>query len=130
MATINWINELDRAKEDKIKELNGLCTNTIYGRFTANIDGVNYLFSNDSEAQANFDKCDRAFEKGYMTEIQWTAYNEAGEVVRVTINPTNFPAFYMAHLNHIQGNISRFRDELMPLVENATTVEEVENINW
>jgi hypothetical protein len=36
----------------------------------------------------------------------------------------------MAHLNHIQGNISRFRDELMPLVENATTVEEVENINW
>ncbi len=117
-------------KDKKIEKLNRMCNETILGRFSFDINGESFLFSNDLEAQSNFDKCDRAFEKGFMTTIAWTAYNSAGEVVRLDFTAENFPPLYMAHLNHIQGNISRFRDELMPLVEQATTVEEVENINW
>lgn len=122
---------LDAAKSDKKGFLNQQCNETITGKFAYTYDdGVSYYFSCDMEAQSNFEKVDRAFDKGRMTEITWTAYDSLGNAVRLSFNQTNFENLYLAHLNHIQENISKFRDDLMPQVMNATTVEELQSIQW
>lgn len=130
MAVISWYDPVDKARQEKILELTSACNKTILGRFTSVVDGVTYLFSNDMEAQANFEKCDRAFEKNRLTELMWTAYTTDGEVVRLTFTPETFEPTYIDHLTHIQGTIAKFRDVLMPQVMAATTIEEVEAIKW
>lgn len=133
VAEIIWISTgspLEKAQNAKMKELADTCNKTILDRFSSKVDGVDYLFSNDMEAQANFEKCDRAFEKGRITEIPWTAYTMDGDVIRILLNEEKFEPVYISHLSHITGNISKFRDFLMPLVEDAKTVEEVEKVNW
>lgn len=130
MAIINWIDGLEESKTKKILELDIDCNTAILGRFSSSINGVTYYFSNDTEAQANFEKADNAFFRGRMTEITWTAYDEEGNVVRLPLDQTTFESVYMNHLIHIQSNISKYRDMLMPQVEQATTIEEVENIMW
>lgn len=121
---------LQMAKEEKELELNRNCSQEILSMFTAEVDGVTYYFSNDREAQSNFDKADRAFDKGRIAEIPWTAYDAVGEVVRLILNPANFEPVYMAHLGHIQYNISYFRDNLMAKVHAATNIEEVKAVVW
>jgi YHS domain-containing protein len=121
---------LKGVKKSKIVELNQSCNKTILGKFSHDVNGVTYYFSNDMEAQANFEKCDRAFEKGRMTELAWTCYDVDGNVVRLVLTPETFESLYVAHLEHIQNNIAKFRDFLMPQVEGATTVEEIESIQW
>jgi hypothetical protein len=130
MATFKWNDELESTKKEKIQELNKMCNMTILGRFTSVVNGAPYQFSNDMEAQANFEKCDRAFDNGRIQEIAWTVYNSEGQVERVLLDPVTFEGVYLDHLAHIQNNISKFRDFLMPQVEEATTVEEVKQIKW
>lgn len=117
-------------KENKIKELSFECQKTIVGRFIADVNGVPYQFSNDVEAQINFDKLLGAFDRGMVTEIPWTAYDMEGNVVRVVLNQTAFQVVYMAHLNHIQSNIAKFRDVLQPQVEQSTDITQLKNISW
>jgi hypothetical protein len=121
---------LEHEKTLKIKELNTACNLTILGRFSLIRDGATYFFSNDMEAQANFEKCDRAFEKGRITAIPWTCYDGEGSVVRLDFDAESFEPLYIAHLTHIQNNIAKFRDELMPQVLAATSIEEVRTIQW
>lgn len=121
---------LQTAKDKKLSELSTACNNSIMGRFTSVMDGVTYSFSNDMEAQGNFEKADRAFEKNRITEMAWTAYDTNGEVVRLLLTPLTFEPLYMDHLNHIQSNIAKFRDFLMPQVDAAATLEELEVIKW
>lgn len=130
MAVINWQASFDRTKNDKIQELNADCNRAILGKFLCDVNGVTYYFSNDMEAQANFEKCDRAFEKGRLTEVVWTVYTLEGEVARIIMTYSDFENVYIKHLEHIQNNISRFRDFLMPLVEGATSEEEIKSIQW
>lgn len=117
-------------REDKLSELNNACSSTILGRFPFERDGATYYFSCDSEAQANFEKADRNFEKGRLTELKWTAYDMDGKVVRLLFTKDTFDPLYVQHLNHIQGNISKFRDVLSPKIESAASVEELEAIQW
>lgn len=118
------------AKNNKLAELNQKCEGSILGKFTVEINDAAYQFSNDMEAQMNFEKVDRAFEKGKMEEIPWTVYDQNERVLRIILNADSFSKVYLAHLNHIQDNISKFRDILQPQVENATTIEEIQSINW
>ena len=55
--------ELIDAKERKIRELEIACQESIVGYFVSEIKGEKYYFSCDNEAQSNFEKVDRAFEK-------------------------------------------------------------------
>jgi hypothetical protein len=121
---------LSDSKAAKLAELNQICSDTILGRFLSTVDGVDYYFSCDKNAQDNFDKADRAFEKGRITEIRWTAYDLNDNVVRLLLDQTKFEIVYLAHLYHINDNISRFRDVLMPKVEASTTVDQVNRIQW
>jgi YHS domain-containing protein len=120
---------LNMLRQNKMDELNSACNNAIYGRFASTFNGKTYYFSCDSEAQSNFEKVDRAFEKGRITQINWTAYDESDNVVRLTYDTTSFETLYVDHLNHIQSNISKLRDTLMPQVENASE-DELKQINW
>lgn len=130
MAIINWTDRVVELREAKKIELNMACNQTILGRFSASINGVTYYFSNDSEAQANFEKADNAFYRGRMTEITWTAYDVDGNVVRIALDEQTFETVYMSHLYHIQLNISKFRDKIMPLLEKAKSEPEINAISW
>lgn len=121
---------LEECIRQKDFELNTACNKAIMGKFPVVIDEITYYFSNDIEAQMNFDKMLRAFEKGKVEQLPWTVYRENGEVERIILDPIIFEVIYEAHLMHIQGNISRYRDVLMPMVKNSTTVEGVDEIHW
>jgi hypothetical protein len=122
---------LNIKKLSKLDELNKTCNEVIYGKFPYTYDdGNTYYFSCDAEAQSNFDKVDRAFEKNRMTAMPWTAYDSGGNAVRLIFTKENFEGLYLAHLNHIQGSISNFRDYLMPMIMKCETEEDVNSIGW
>lgn len=122
---------LNNVKEQKINELDRACSQAILANFTYQYsDGNTYSFSNDETAQGNFDKVLNAFDKNLATSISWTTYDSSNNIVRLTFDSTSFTDLYKAHLNHIQSNISKFRDVLQPQVEACTTVEAVNAIVW
>jgi YHS domain-containing protein len=121
---------LEYKRQLKLSELNDACNNAILERFPFEIDGVTYYFSHDTEAQDNFERLDKAFEKGRTTSELWTAYDSNGNVVRLSFDIVSFEPLYIEHLKRITDNISRFRDILMPQVLNAATIEDVQSITW
>jgi len=130
---------LNNVKSNKIKELDQLCQQEILGKFVFQVNGIDYSFSCDMEAQANFEKVDRAFERQRITEIGWTCYDPEGKVVRVVVDSEIFEQLYVAHLTHIQSNIAKFRDYLQQIVESVTieasgsveqAIAEVNSIRW
>jgi YHS domain-containing protein len=130
VAVIVWKDKLIEVRKDKEAELDKKCKDTILGRFSCDIDGVTYYFSNDTEAQANFEKCDRNLEKGRISTITWTAYDTSDNVVRLTFDVVTFEPLYIAQSTHIQANIIKYRDDLMPRVAAAQTIEEIQAITW
>lgn len=121
---------LEQARDKKMEELNKQCNYTILNkRFSAMVDGVEYFFSCDEDAQKNFDKLDSAFDKGRTDNSPWTAYDSEGNVVRVILTINNFEPVYMAHLSHIQNNIIKLRDILEPVVR-SSSLEELDTIEW
>lgn len=121
---------LDQVKQAKIAELNQSCNQAIVGRFTSTVNGVSYQFSYDQEAQSNFNGTAAAFSRSYITSVVWTAYDVSGNAVRLTLSATDFDTVAKDALNHVNSNISRFRDTLVPQVNSATTVSAVNAIVW
>ena len=121
---------LEEKRKQKVEELDQKCTTTILSRFSCVIAGKTYYFSNDNEAQKNFDKAARAFDKGLTNSLPWTAYDGGGQVTRVTISKLDFETLYLAHLMHIQDNIAKFRDTLLPKVMAAKTEADLNTIQW
>ena len=130
MAKIKWIDGLDKAKEDKSKELNTACQEAILSGFYHVIDGEKYHFSFDIEAQLNFQGAERLFSMGAIDEVKWTVHREDGRYERITINKEIMNELSLVILKHKNDNISKYRDVLLPMVEKAETVEEVESITW
>lgn len=122
--------ELERAKKMKEDELGKACNHTTLGRFPCMVYGEKLYFSNDMEAQSNFGKAERAFDKGRLSEIPWTAYQQDGTLVRVVLNAEAFDSVNYNHLFFVQQNLVKFRDVLMKKVVDAETVEEVNSITW
>jgi hypothetical protein len=119
---------LEEAKKQKMKELSFYCEKTILGYFQSTVGTTDYWFSNDNNAQKNFDKGETAFSKNYLTTMDWTAYDSNWNVVRLSLDTTTFEPIYRDHLNHIQSNIAKFRDTLMSKVEVAYQNEDLEGI--
>lgn len=114
---------LARAKFDKMNELDTICNQIIVGTFPYTYsDGVTYYFWNDTNAQGNFDKVLNAFDKGFITAINWTSYDAQGNTCRLYFDATTYTDLYKAHLTHIQSNIIELRDFLEPQV-NAITIQ-------
>lgn len=121
---------LDEVKQAKITELNDACNQSILGKFTSTINGMSYYFSYDTEAQSNITKVGRAFDKGLVTTVKWTAYDSDGNTVRIDLDANSFDAMFTNSLIHLNTNISKLRDDLEPKVEEATEVEQVLKITW
>lgn len=122
--------KLKEAKHNKIIELNQACMKDILGRFPSTVDGVIYEFSYDHEAQSNFNGSANALSRGYMTQVEWTAYDSTGKAIRILLNELKFDGVAKDALVHVNSKISRFRNDLLPQVEIATTLTEVEAVVW
>jgi hypothetical protein len=118
------------ARVSKMRKLKVACDEAILGRFTCTVDGVEYQFSCDEKAQSNFEKVDRAFEKGRVTVYPWTAYDADGNVVRLVLDVNTFEDVYVAHLNHIGNCVSKLRDDLEKKVNAAQGLDELIAVKW
>jgi hypothetical protein len=133
MAIINWVNALDTEKQRKGAELDSACNKAILGRFTAEVDGVTYSFSNDTEAQANFADVKASWMDGDILPedtMPWTAYDADGNVVRLQLNKAQFDPVNKARMQWKLTCISRYRDILMPMVDAAIAPGDLDNIVW
>jgi hypothetical protein len=113
----------------KDAELNELCRQSILAGFTHTIDGIEYQFSYDSEAQQNFTDAMTALGQGLIQSIGWTVKKE-GEYTRIQITPEIMNELKIVILMHKDSNISKYRDVLMKAVTEAQTVEEVRAVSW
>lgn len=122
---------LEVYKQGKDMELNEACKESILKGFTHEVNGIEYHFSFDSEAQFNFQGAERLFSTGQIDEIRWTVKNmETGEYERILITKEVMEELVMKILQHKDSNISKYRDFLLPIVKSAETIEEIETIKW
>jgi hypothetical protein len=129
------IYEFDQAVADKKAELEAACTNAILGRFTADVNGVTYQFSNDAEAQSNFKDSKLLFDDGTIDAmasgtVTWTAYDVDGKRCRITLDKDTFKTVFIARVMHQNNNVSKLRDDLELKVDAAKSVPEVQAITW
>lgn len=120
---------LENAKIEKDAELNKACNESILAGFKYEVDGIEYHFSFDNEAQFNFHGSERILSKGLIDKIMWTVQKD-GEYTRIPVDKALMDELMLAILVHKDSNVSKYRDFLMPLVKEAKTPEEVAKITW
>jgi hypothetical protein len=117
------------AKKRKDEEFNKACNIAILAGFEHTIDGVEYHFSYDIEAQINFGDSRALLVEGVVQSVDWTVQSN-GEYTRISVTKEIMDELTLAIFTHKQKQIGKYRGELMPLVNSATTLEEVLSINW
>lgn len=135
MATLKkkvYSDLIKEAREAKNDSLNSLCQEAIFSGFPSNQFGSTYYFSYDEEAQANILDTMRLFENNMIDEITWNGrlHSLEGKRVRMTLTKEEFYQLYMDSVKHKMSCISKYRDDLSQLLEEAKTIEEIEAINW
>lgn len=126
--TSKVLNELKQAKKD---ELSSTCTDTILKGFKTNINNTDYWMSYDKEAQANLTERWQLFQNSMITDITITVHSTIDDShKRLTVNKDQYEKIYMDSVKHKEDCISRLHDVLIPMVDNAVTIEQVKNINW
>jgi hypothetical protein len=121
--------QLNIARKNKDDELSRACNKSILDGFVHEIDGVEYFFSYDIEAQINFSDAKEILEDGMFEEIMWTA-KKNGEHVRIPINLERFNQIKLSIFKHKANNISKYRDVLLPKVMSASSVKDINSITW
>lgn len=123
---------LQIARESKDRELNQTCKNKILAGFNHTINGVNYWFSYDYEAQGNFRDARDDLRDGIVEYMPWTVREggENGPYVRILIDLNIMKEISGTIYRHKNKNISRYRDTLMPLVDKADTPDKVKEVSW
>lgn len=132
MAKMTWKSKSDllqEAKESRKQSLSMSCQGCILSGFECTIKGTEYHFSYDKEAQANFSERWQLFQNDMIEEIKVTAHTDS-EDVRLTFNKDSFNQLYLSSVMHKENCISKYRDNLLPLVDLAMTIEQVEAITW
>jgi hypothetical protein len=129
----NQVITLDQLKQNKLNELINLCNSSILGKFTAQVNGITYSFSNDFAAQSNFKDAKDAWNYGYIPNtqtIKWTAYDVNGNLVRLDLTQEQFDPINIARMQWQQTNVSMLRDTLEPSVNAAQNQSDLDNIKW
>ena len=123
---------LEELKAAKDAQLNHLCNQAILDGFlyTIDSDSKEYRFSYDVEAQLNFQGAIVLATAGQLTEMEWTARNAEGNIVRVVLKASDFAKLAGVMVQHKNKNISKYRDELMPQLLAAETKEQVDAVVW
>lgn len=122
-------NDLDRAKAFKDIELNQACNDSILGGFDHTVNGETYHFSFDTEAQLNFQGIRPLLSEGMISQVDWTV-TKGDTYHRIPVDKKLMDELTVAILMHKDGNVRKYRNVLLPKVYEATTVEEVNSINW
>lgn len=120
---------LEIAKQEKDIELNMACMNAIIGGFEHTINGIKYWFSFDDQAQFNFQGALHVLGSGIANQIMWTVKQD-GKYTRIPITKPIMDELALAILMHKESKVGKYRDFLMPIVEDATTIEEIKSIKW
>jgi hypothetical protein len=120
--------ELENTKKKKYDELENYCETAILGRFKVTLNEIEYEFSYDMEAQSRFNGTGILFLGNKIEEIPWTAYQDDIRV-RITLSKDDFDTVSIAALNHINNHIVKYND-LLVKVNNSTTINQVQLINW
>jgi len=118
--------KLKLAKQNKILELNNLCSQTISSTFNSSALGISHIYKYDKEAQTNFINVEQAL-KYYPEDmiIDWRTVDNGV----LTHNKQQFITLFLDSLNHKLYNINRYR-ELEKIVNNVETIEIVNSIVW
>jgi hypothetical protein len=124
--------ELQDAKQVKDTELNAACQEAILAGFTHVINDKTYWFSYDFEAQGNFRDAKEMLSDEVVSEIPWTVREggKDGPYTRIPVDLTIIRELSLVIMNHKMEKIAKYRDFLLPIVEDATTVEEVFSVKW
>lgn len=117
------------AKKKKEIELDNACQKAILDGFDYEIDGVLYHFSFDTEAQLNFQGADRILDKGIVSSVGWTAKRD-GTFYRLSITRNIMDGLLIKILQHKDYNVRKFREILLPEVNKAQTIADVNRISW
>lgn len=120
---------LESAKSIKKAELNMMCNESILSGFYHMVNGVKYHFSYDMEAQGNFGDSRQILNDGTVKVVDWTVSTDDG-YERILITKEDMDGLTLSVFAHKQENIKKYRDVFLPMVENAKTLEEVNNITW
>lgn len=120
---------LRNLKQRKDQELNESCAKHISSGFYHTINGVNYKFSFDVEAQLNFQGARDLLNSGILQSVSWTVKRD-GVYERIAIDKQMMSELTMVMLQHKDSNIRKYREQLLPLVEKAQTAEELKSIKW
>lgn len=120
--------DLESLKQKKYDELDKSCESAILGYFKSKINGVEFSFSYDMKAQSRFNGVATSFSRGYITEIEWTAYID-GIRTSIMLTDKDFDTVAMSALIHTTININKFRGKIIQL-ESAQTPEEISAIVW
>lgn len=120
---------LDELKKAKESELNKACSEAILAGFECEIDGLVYHFAYDQEAQLNFQDTYLLFENNMVDTIMWSAQKD-NEKVRLSLGKNLFTKVYLTGVKHKNNCLFYYHDTLLPLLQNATTIEETKNVSW
>lgn len=132
MAKMVWKDERDilqEKKENKKEELSTHCHEDIIDSFESEVKGIMYRFSYDMEAQTNMQETYQMFQNNVIDEISWSA-RRGDEKIRVLLNKRDFENLYYNGVKHKQSCISKLKDVLEPMVDSASSEEELESIEW
>lgn len=118
-----------KAKAKKEKELSEACRSAIMAGFSCVIRKRTYFFSYDMEAQANFHTAEKALAKGMRDKVKWTVQYK-GKYKRIPLSLKELEKVMAAALDHKEEQVDKLREERMPTLEKAKTIEDVKAITW
>lgn len=125
------VESFEELKNNKKEELSTACGECILEGFKAKVNGTEYRFSYDKEAQANLAERWQLFQNNMIDSITITAHAITDDSFkRITVDFKQFANIYLASVKHKEDCISRLHDLLIPMVDNAVTVEQVNDIHW
>ena len=123
-----------QAENEKIKTsmkvtFSKKCQESILLGFECEVNGTVYHFAYDQEAQLNFQSTYLLFENNMVDTIMWSAQKD-NEKVRLSLGKALFTKVYLAGVKHKNNCLSYYHNTLLPLLQNATTIEETKKISW
>ena len=132
MAKMVWKTDnqlLEESKIDKKSVLSSSCQEDILEGFGHSIDGNEYRFSYDREAQTNLQERFSLFENNLIESIPMTV-SKNNEHLRIVVDKEQFMSIYLSSVLAKENKISKLRDILYPMVDSVLNKEELEEIEW
>lgn len=121
---------LEQIRVAKQKELEDSCSADLTYGYQYIVSGVQYRFSFDLEAQANFQGALRLLESGVVPFVPWTAYDPTGKRVRLNLTVNDLHGMELAQFHHKNDVTSKYNDLLLNHLYVADTEDEIKAISW